>query len=142
MHNVHFISDSCFWTSPKSRTCSRQLINTDENILFILTRQNRCGVVYEVAIKKNDSVLFEANMTAKTRLKVTPRAVDKRLNENLREWYLSLSVDTENNTSHTKVSTPPARFCFPRFYCFCQCQCSWLIPLTFLCQSKASYTSY
>lgn len=110
MYNVHFksspgslISGSCFSPSLNTRACSRQLINTDENILFILSRQNRCGDVYEIAIKKNDSVLFEATIKVKTRLKVTLRTVDKKLKDILRDWYLSLSVDTVNNTSHAKV---------------------------------------
>lgn len=96
-------SDSCFWSSASSRVCSRKLINTDENLLFVLTRKNQCDDAYEIAIKKGDSVLFDATMLAKSRIKVTPRKEDKKLNDILRGWYLSLSVDIENKKSRAKV---------------------------------------
>jgi flagellar basal body L-ring protein FlgH len=80
------------------------LIDTDENLLFTLTKNNQCGDVYVVTIKMNNSVIFETSMKANSRVNVTTRAVDQQLKNTLDRWYLSLNVDRENNTSHAKVS--------------------------------------
>ena len=99
------LQDSCFWsTVGKSRTCARRLINTDETLLFTLTKQNQCDDVYVVTIRKNDSVIFKTSMKDKTRVNVTTRAADQQLKDTLQLWCLSLNVDPYfNSTSHAKL---------------------------------------
>jgi hypothetical protein len=79
------------------------LIGTDQNLFFTLTKQNQCDDDYDVTVKKNNTVIFETTMKARTRVKVTPRTVDQQLKGALDQWYLFLRVDTENNTSHAEV---------------------------------------
>ncbi|CAB3995474.1 Hypothetical predicted protein [Paramuricea clavata] len=100
------LSKDCLQDSSvgKSRTSSRRLIDTDENLLFTLTKQNQCDDVYDITIKnKYNKVIFETSMKAKTRVKVTPRAADQQLKGTLGRWYLFLNVDTEDRISRAKL---------------------------------------
>ncbi|XP_028401957.1 uncharacterized protein LOC114524927 [Dendronephthya gigantea] len=100
------LQDSCSWAPVgKSKTCTRRLIDTDEELQFTLTRQQQCRNVYSITIKKYDSVVFKTEMKPKTRVKVKPHAVDQRLNEIFSRWYFILDEAYANDsTIHAMLS--------------------------------------
>lgn len=98
--------ESCSWlTSGIKRTCTRQLIGTDDTLSFTLTLQDPCSKLYNLVIEKQNHVIFNTTISRNMRVHLQPVGVDKALNITLSKWHLVLYVGkaSDHNNNSTKL---------------------------------------
>ena len=118
-----------------SRSCTRRLINSEEELTFNMTRHSRCGHLYDVTIKRSNRVIFKMAMKAQTRVSFTFGETDQQLHGTPVRWYITLKVHTVKNSSHAKVLVILSNFCYSFEYCLNVVQC--LKPLRNLVPMQA-----